>query len=180
MNRQGLKKIRKSVKGGGMRSYWIRAQSAVSHPGRTLRNAAIQHGGKVAATVAMVALAGLAHRNKSMLSGMASSASGKANHWRRYHGAGLAEKIIQAGGSKLAEHYGEKLGAKAGRRMGKRFGKHGQEFGEVLGGTIGGTVAGHVADKRFSRAAKSVGTRLRKKDLFPTTPKPKLKKARAK
>lgn len=155
----GQKLVKKRTKDGRVRGYWMRASSAVKGAART-------HGGKVLGAAALLAGAALAHRHRGAIGSGLKGAGLRASSWRKYHGAGLAEKLVHAGGMKLVEHYGSKAGAKVGARIGKKFGKHGHEFGEVLGETLGGAAAGHLAEGHITRASKSAGTRLRKKDLF--------------
>ncbi len=153
------KKVRVRGKGGKtyMRSVMVRAQGAVR-----------KHGAKVLAGAALLGTAFLAHKNRDRLGSHFKTAMHSADVWRRSKGANLAGKLIRAGATGIASHYGEKLGKHVGAKVGKRVaGKHGSEFGEVVGGALGSTAIEHATSDRIERAAKSATTALRRKSLRP-------------
>lgn len=170
MGRPGLvqKKINVRLKSGktAQRSMWVRAKDAVS-------GAVRRHGMKVAIGAASLGAAALLHHHREGIGSRARGAGKDFSSWRKHGGAKLAEKLIHAGGMKLAEHYGEKVGQRVGARAGKalgkinrKLGKHATEFGHELGGALGEAAAGHVAEGRLSSAGKAVASRLRRKNLL--------------
>lgn len=171
MNRAGLKKVKKVVRGKHgttSRSYWVKSASVV-------KSGLVRHGAALGAGALALGVGALAAHHKAAIGSHTMSAAKSANTWRRHGGASFADKMISAVGNKLVEHvggkigahYGSRIGASLGRRLGGKKGRaQGKELGAALGEAAGETAGGHFANRHIKHVAKGTASILRKKNPF--------------
>jgi len=179
MNRSGLKKVTKTVrgrKGSVLRSYWVKAKEGARHASGRVKRFAKDHGAKVITGAALGAGAMLAYKHRASF-----TQANATKHWTKFRkgaGARLGEHLVNAAGTSLLGYAASQAGKFAGRKAEKIGGKRAKQATRFLVRETVSHLGGEYITPRVERSARNTAQRIRTIPKAP--PKPRASKPRSK